>query len=156
MKALFRFLLVFCLIGIGILIIRPLPVQAGGTVGSGTPGSCSEVAFFGALSGGGTVTFNCGSAPYTLVLNNTVDISPGPTTIIDGGGQITLQRASGRIFNVQSGASLTLRNITLDGGLTNDIFGGAAIYNAGGTVLDRVTIRNAKDTRTFTGPSLEG
>lgn len=154
MKSWFRFLFVFGLIGA--LFVHPLPVRAGGIVGIGTPGSCSEVAFFGALSGGGTVTFNCGSAPYTLVLNNTIDISPGPTTIIDGGNRITLQRASGRIFNVQAGASLTLRNISLDGGLTNDFSGGAALYNAGGTILDRVTIRNAKDTSGFTGPALEG
>lgn len=156
MNTVCRFVFVFCVILIGALFVHPLPVQAGGVVGSGTPGSCSEVAFFGALSGGGTVTFNCGSAPYTLVLNNTVVISPGPTTIIDGGGRITLQRASGRILSVQSGASLTLREIGLDGGSTNDFIGGAALYNEGGTILDRVTVRNAKETGGFTGPSLEG
>jgi hypothetical protein len=37
-----------------------LPVQAAGVVGTGTPATCTESAFDTALTGGGSVTFNCG------------------------------------------------------------------------------------------------
>ncbi len=35
-------------------------LQAAGVVGTGTPGSCTQTALTTALTGGGTVTFNCG------------------------------------------------------------------------------------------------
>ncbi|HEX9926823.1 MAG TPA: hypothetical protein VGD99_29520, partial [Anaerolineae bacterium] len=43
-------------------LFHPRPVYAGGVVGDGTPGSCTEAAFDAARAGGGTVTFDCGGA----------------------------------------------------------------------------------------------
>jgi hypothetical protein len=45
------------------------PVHAGGVVGDGTPASCTEAALTTALTGGGTVTFNCGGPTTILVLS---------------------------------------------------------------------------------------
>ncbi len=62
-------------------------LQAAGVVGTGTPASCTQLALTSALTGGGTVTFNCGGAATILVLsrmNITAD------TVIEGGGAITV------------------------------------------------------------------
>ena len=54
----------FMLLTILVLVMGlPVPtVRAAGVVGTGTAASCTEAAFANALSGGGTVTFNCGGA----------------------------------------------------------------------------------------------
>lgn len=100
------------------------PVAGAGTVGSGTPGSCTEAALETALSGGGSVSFSCGGS-HTIPLTSEKTINNDTT--IDGGGQITLSGGSStRLFNLQNGASLTLQNITLvDGFSSGD---GGAIY----------------------------
>ena len=46
-------------------------------VGDGTPASCTESAFEEAVAAGGVVTFNCGAAPYRLVLSSTKSITQG-------------------------------------------------------------------------------
>ena len=71
---------------VGILVVIGLfgarPALAAGVVGNGTPGSCTETAFMNKLSGGGTVTFNCGSAAKTINLSAIKNISVD--TKIDG------------------------------------------------------------------------
>ena len=50
-----------------VLAAVPSVALAAGVVGSGTPGSCTDAALTTALAGGGTVTFNCGANPVTIV-----------------------------------------------------------------------------------------
>ena len=128
------------------------PVQAGGVVGDGTPASCTAAAYAGAMAGGGLVTFNCGSAPKTIVVNTQV-ISAGVTTTVDGGGLVTLDGGDTlQLFLVQSGGTLNLRNINLSRGRFTS---GGAIYNSNGGTVDlyRVRIENsiAESTASLNG-----
>ena len=61
-------------------------------VGDGTPASCTCQAFVDAVEQGGIITFNCGSSPHTIVMDQTAKIfnNTGPEIVIDGGGLITL------------------------------------------------------------------
>jgi len=47
-----------------------------------------------------------------------------------------------RLFYVVAGASLTLENLTLQGGMTETWDGGAGIYTSGSLMMDGVTIQN--------------
>lgn len=101
------------------------PGYAAGTVGSGSPASCTEAALNAALAGGGTVTFNCGPASHTIVITSEKLISAA--TVIDGAGLITLDAGgNGRILHLQTGQSLTVRGLTLINGFT--ALEGGAIY----------------------------
>jgi hypothetical protein len=87
-------------------------------VGNGAPESCTQGVLEAVLNGGGTITFNCGGAA-TIVIGSRISITAAET-IIDGGGAITLQGANSRMFLHESDqvqSRLTLRNITLQGGL---------------------------------------
>ncbi len=108
-------------------LAAPVPVKAGGVVGTGTPESCTEVMVDAALVGGGLVTFDCGPDPWTITLSAQKAISFDTT--IDGGNLINLEGAAlNRLFTVNLGSALTLRHISLAGG--NALTGGA-IYNDG-------------------------
>ena len=61
------------------------------------------------LVGGGTVTFNCGTALINLSSTPTIKAN----TTIDGGGLITLSGQNARQSSFFVSASLTLRNIVL-------------------------------------------
>jgi len=100
-------------------------------VGTGTPQSCTEAAFDPALAQG-SVTFNCGPAPVTITLTSEKIITAGTT--IDGGGLITLSGGGAvRIFTVDLGAALNVRNLTIADGRGDTDFGGG-ILNLGGTL----------------------
>ncbi|MCB8947680.1 MAG: hypothetical protein H6653_06670 [Ardenticatenaceae bacterium] len=115
-------LLVLLLVLALLLVARP--AQGAGVVGSGTPGSCTEAALNTALSGGGSVSFNCGGS-HTITLTSQKTINSNTT--INGGGQITLSGGnSTRLFYLQNGANLTLQNITLQNGKGSS--DGGAIY----------------------------
>ncbi len=108
------------------LLMPASRAHASGTVGTGTPGSCSESALDSALTSGGLIAFNCGPAPFFLVLTSMKTISVD--TIIDGGSLVTLDGGGFiQLFTVNSGHSLTLRNLTLRGGKGS--FGGAISNN---------------------------
>ncbi len=114
--------------------IRPL--HASGVVGTGTPGSCTAAALTAALSGGGSVSFNCGPAPHTITLTAVQTITTN--TVIDGAGQITLSGGGTmRLFSVQNGAVFTVRGLRLVNGRAND--NGGAIY---AERLSTLTIEN--------------
>ncbi len=101
------------------------PLQAAGVVGDGTPASCTTTALAIALSGGGTVTFNCGPNPHTIILSATQTISANTT--LDGGDLITLSGGGNtRLFQVQNGAHFTVRGLHLINGYSAD--DGGAIY----------------------------
>ncbi|MEZ4520854.1 MAG: right-handed parallel beta-helix repeat-containing protein [Thermomicrobiales bacterium] len=96
-------------------------------------GACDDTEFNSALAaaqsnGGGTITFDCGG-PATILFGAVKTISASNSVIIDGGGQITLSGATAvQLFDVESGATLELRDITLTDGQAGL---GGAIANAG-------------------------
>jgi hypothetical protein len=59
-------------------------------VGTGTPASCTFAALNTAVTAGGVITFNCGSAPVTIAVTATMNLPTGKDTVIDGGNLITL------------------------------------------------------------------
>lgn len=118
-------------------------VHAAGVVGDGTPASCTEAALDVALNGGGDVTFNCGTEPHTLSVSSTKVVGNNDTVRIDGDNRITISgNKSVRIFQVKSGGTLSLNNITISKGNAGSESGGA-IHNSGGIVqLLQATIIN--------------
>jgi fibronectin type 3 domain-containing protein len=114
-------------------------------VGDGTPASCTESAFEEAITAGGIVTFNCGSAPYRLVLSSTKSITKdtvidgGNLVTLDGGGQVRQLLLNNGNFDAIT-PTLTLQNVTLANGHGTDNAGtgaptgGGAIYRYGGTL----------------------
>ena len=131
--------MIVCLF-LSLIATSPSHVQAEGVVGVGTPASCTEAALDTVLSGGGTITFNCGATPHTIILTNQKSINDDTT--IEGGNLITLSGAnSTQLFDV--GAVLILRDIILTNGYFNGD-GGAIRNNANGTLaLDHVTIQDS-------------
>src|SRR5579863_8766394 len=105
--------LIFAVI-LSLVELAPQPAHASGTVGNGTPQSCTDAAFNTALSGGGPVNFNCGPNPVTITLTPGKTISANTT--IDGStlGLITLTtNGPGDLFTVNSGITLTVQNLTI-------------------------------------------
>ncbi|PYJ07204.1 MAG: hypothetical protein DMF06_16355 [Verrucomicrobia bacterium] len=79
-------------------------------------------------SGGGTITFNVGTA--TIMLTNVLPVV-FTNVIIDGGNVITLSSDyPSPFFSVNSTGTLTLNNLTVTGAFTRDAHGGA-IRNGG-------------------------
>jgi len=93
-------------------VIAPQVQAANGVVG---PGNCNYAGFSSVLatvdgSGGGTITFNCGTATITFAgykqISNAVVIDGGGTITFDGGGN------SG-FFQSSFGSTLVLKRLTL-------------------------------------------
>jgi predicted outer membrane repeat protein len=121
----------------------PAPALAATTVvGNGTAASCTATALAAAAKAGGTISFNCGSAPVTIAVSATIKIQRVDVTI-DGGNKITLQ-GSTRLFehatySGSAAASLTLQNMTLSktslagtpspGGIGPDDPNGPVVYS---------------------------
>ncbi len=63
-------------------------------VGSGTAASCTFAALNTAVTTGGVITFNCGSAPVTIPITATLDFPTTKNSVIDGGKLITLDGQS--------------------------------------------------------------
>ncbi|HZH03880.1 MAG TPA: RICIN domain-containing protein, partial [Myxococcaceae bacterium] len=103
---------------------RPADVSNPTTVvGRGTPASCTEAALVQAVSRGGIITFNCGSAPFTFKLTQQINIRTDQDTVIDGGGRITLdgdRRTRILSFNTgdyrRNAKRLTVQNLTFANG----------------------------------------
>lgn len=115
------------------------PAFAGGTLTD-----CSnDTDFSNKLTGGGNVSFSCGTA--TITFNTTKNIAADTT--IDGGNTITLSGGFGaRLFVVNNAVTLTLKNITLIDGYNSSSAGGGAVSNNGHLILDHVTIQNMPDS----------
>jgi hypothetical protein len=116
-------------------------------VGDGTPESCTEAALTQAAAAGGTITFDCGTAPTTITVTSTVVFTR--ESVLDGGGLVTLSGGgSARILYLDSGYDQTTPRLTVqrlvfrDGnsppGGDDTAVGGGAIYRDGGslTVID--------------------
>jgi hypothetical protein len=122
------------------------PVQATGEV-TDCSNDSDLVAKVGA---GGSVTFNCGTA--TIVLSGAIVVTTDTT--IDGGGTITLSGGNAnRLFFVNDGATLTLKNFVLTNGYSPNGDGGA-IYNGGHLMLDGVTIQNSQTPSNKSGGAI--
>ncbi len=129
-------------VAIVLVLLWTQSAYAGGVVGDGTPASCTDAAYAAAMTGGGTVTFNCG--PNPVIIEVTTKVIDDVTTIVDGGGKVTLDGGGNlQLFLVLSGGNLTLRNIHLTRG---NIGLGGAIYNDTGasTTLRNVAITNSQ------------
>lgn len=127
--------------------IAPVDMTGATTVGTGTPGSCTQAALDAALaSNNGRIRFSCGSAPHTIVVTSEKVIDADLT--IDGGGRITLSGGgTTRILGIRPpfGTTplpvVTLQNLTFLSGSTAALpgnttaNGGGAIYKASGAHL---------------------
>ena len=119
---------------LGVLVVAllsvcgTLPVRASGGVVS----DCSSDAQFSSLlATGGTISFNCGAGPHTILITSQKSINHDTT--IDGGGTITLDgQNTYRLFDV--GATLTLRQLVLTRAFFNGD-GGAIRNTANGTLI---------------------
>jgi predicted outer membrane repeat protein len=114
-----------------LVVVWGVPARAAGVVGNGTRRSCTEAALDAALAGGGTVTFNCGPRPFTLIV--TAPKSIAVDTTLDGGSLLTLSGGlKAPIFFVLSGGTFNLSNTTLARGRFS--FGGAIFSDVGATL----------------------
>jgi uncharacterized repeat protein (TIGR01451 family) len=103
----------------------PTPADAGGIVSD-----CDEAHLLEALAGGGTVTFSCSG---TIIL--TAEITIAADTTIDGSGQtVTISGNDAvRVFQVNSGVTLNLNELTVANGAVG-------MYDYGGGVLNSGTL----------------
>jgi hypothetical protein len=111
--------------------------------------------------GANTITLTPAASPFLLTaVNNTADGATGlpviavgdNLTIVGNGNAIERSSATGtpafRLLDVAAGGSLTLDNLTLQGGLAQGASSrgvsseGGAIYNQGTLTLDGVTVEN--------------
>jgi predicted outer membrane repeat protein len=110
---------------------------------------CTQAEFDAALdsvqgSGGGTITFACGG-PATITFTNQKRINVA--VAIAGGNNVTLSGGdTTRLFNITSGASLTLQQITLTNGNAGSGNGGA-LFNRGTLVIQDSVVRNSQAQR---------
>jgi predicted outer membrane repeat protein len=125
----------------------PRAALASGVVGTGSAASCTDAVLNTALTGGGLVTFNCGSAAVTIdISSGTGTKTISADTTIDGGSLITISGGNSvGVFSVNTGVKFTVQNLTIANGFTSlpDTPGG--VYNSGGTL----TVTNS----TFSGNS---
>ncbi|HJT98710.1 MAG TPA: choice-of-anchor Q domain-containing protein [Rhodanobacteraceae bacterium] len=114
-----------------------LAQAAGATDGVVGPGNCDEDGFEAVLaavdgSGGGTITFDCGTA--TIPFENYKEIAHEVT--IDGGGRITFDGGNASaFFQVFFSADVTLKGLTLQHGIFSSAH---ALENFGTLTLDHV------------------
>jgi hypothetical protein len=92
-------------------------------IGTGTAGSCAFATLSAAVSKGGVITFNCGTAPVTIPVTATMNLPTSVDTVIDGGGRITLDGQNAvRILNfnhadfMNNNTRVTLQHLTFVNG----------------------------------------
>jgi hypothetical protein len=77
-------------------------------VGTGTAASCTFAALNAAVTRGGVITFNCGSAPVTIPVTATLNLPNNVDTVIDGEHRVTLDgRNAVRILRFYRGDFMT-------------------------------------------------
>jgi len=132
-------------------LTTPALAAAGGVVGDGTPGSCTEAALDAALAGGGSITFNCGASPVTITVTSAKNVTK--STSLDGGGLITLSGGgTTQLFVVNTKhVTLSLENVTISDGLA------AGSPTRGGAIYSKGTLNVANSTfANNTAPSSDG
>lgn len=131
-----------------VAVAAPHVHASNGVVG---PGNCNYAGFSSVLatvdgSGGGTITFNCGTATITFAGYKQV----ANAVVIDGGGTITFDgNNNSGFFQSFFSATLVLKRLTLQHGIYAG--GVRALENIGMLVLDHVKVINNTSTR---GPVL--
>jgi hypothetical protein len=65
-------------------------VSTSTVVGNGTAASCDFAHLQTAVTNGGNITFDCGSAPVTIKVTSTLNVPTTKNTVIDGGHLVTL------------------------------------------------------------------
>lgn len=119
-------------------LLQPRPAEAGGEVGNGSAITCQESALNARLAGGGLLTFNCGPSPIIITLTSRKLITL--STTLDGGGLITLDGVNhSGLFQVDPGAGLELKNITLARGQDSQ---GGAIRSSGVLTVSNSLLRS--------------
>jgi hypothetical protein len=93
-------------------------------VGTGSPESCTSQALALAAEQGGIVTFDCGPATHTIVLERCIELPTDVDTVVDGGGKIEIDgNGEYRHFTFDSPGwqtnetSFTLQRVVLRNGL---------------------------------------
>ena len=146
-------------------------------IGSGTPESCTCDAVMEAVAKGGTIIFDCGPEPVTIVMDRPAKVfnNANPDIVIDGGGLITLSGGGRtRILYMntcdpdqiwttnhcqdQDHPRLTLQNITFaDGNSTieREYDGGGAVWVRGGR-LKMINCRFFNNYCAYLGPDVGG
>lgn len=120
------------------LIAIPDASAVDGVVG---PGNCNESGFASVLatvdgSGGGTITFDCGTATITFTSYKTI----ANAVTIDGGDHITFDGGnSSALFQVFASANATLKHLTLQHGFYTGVH---AVEVAGELTMDHVRMQN--------------
>ncbi len=128
-------------------VILPFYLAAASSGKAVTVTDCNEASLRSAIATGGTVHFACGGTILVtnpITVTNIVKLDGGNQNLTLSGGTIT------RIFNVTTGANLTLHNIILregvsSGGLAVDPYDGigGAIANTGTVkVIDCIFLAN--------------
>ena len=84
----------------------------------------------------GNTTIKLGEGTYTTT--NTITFNNGITITIDGNGQI-IDGNQQQVFNITSGSSLVLKNITIKNAKSDK---GGAIYNSGTLTITQSTLTN--------------
>jgi hypothetical protein len=163
----------------------PIPADAGPgdvsapdhVVGTGTPESCTAAAFVAAVAQGGTIVFDGGAEPFTIVLDQPARVfnDADPDVVIDGGGLVTLDgNAASRILYMntcdpaqhwttphcddQDHPRLTVQNLTfVNGNALNEAEhdGGGAIWVRGGR-FKAVNCRFFNNRCAYEGPDVGG
>ena len=146
-------------------------------IGNGTPESCDAESFIDAVAQGGTIVFDCGPDPITLMLPRPAKVfnDANPDIVIDGGGLVSLSGGGQtRILYMntcdadqvwttphcqnQDHPRLTVQNITFaNGNATGEIEydGGGAIWVRGGR-FKAVNCRFFNNVCSDTGPDVGG
>ncbi|WP_395683203.1 choice-of-anchor Q domain-containing protein [Dokdonella sp.] len=126
---------------ISLLLIAAFAQQADAVNGVVGPGNCNYAGFSSVLStvdgsGGGTITFNCGTATITFAGYKQVSNA----VVIDGGGTITFDGGnSSAFFQIFGSATLVLKRLTLQHG---EFSSAHALENFGFLRLDQVKMQN--------------
>ena len=129
-------------------IVTSPAASAAGVVGTGTPDSCDSNVFGMALAGGGTVSFNCGEAPHTILAPT--NVIQDDTTILGDNKIILTGEHVRQLFIVEEGKSLTLQDITLLDGESTP--GGCISVNVNSRlVTHNVIFRGCRDTSGLLG-----
>jgi|GEM_PF-736252 len=128
--------------------INESPISSPTILGDGQPGSVSTAQIQSALDSGGTITFDVGNNPTTIIVSDTLIASR--ETVLDGGGLVTLSGNNNhqimRIINPnpQPDAPLftvTLQNIAFVDGVTSEGRGGAIYKQHGAEFPQKVSIK---------------
>lgn len=134
----------------GLALFHVSAAPSATVIGDGTPVNCTSQALQAALAVGGEITFNCGPDPLTLYVD---EMTVATAATVDGGGLITLSgEEERRPFLVNTGASLTLRNIVVADGRADSP--GGAVWNQGTLLIQNSTLKNNQTLSSYAGGAL--